>query len=220
MAARELPEPTEEMWKRNAEQFGSTWQFPNCLSAIDGKHVEIQAPQNSGSLYYNYKKTFSIVLLALVDANYKFVIIDVGGYGKSSDGGLLTKLILGKRLDEGTLNIPAPRQLPNSVDAYPYVIIGDEAFPLKTNLLRPYPGSSARDDERKKIYNYRLSRALAGRRNAFGIMTQKFRIFYGRIHVNPENADKIVMAACFLHNYLRDENIPKDNLKMRQKVVY
>ena len=53
--------------------------------AIDGKHTEIQAQLDSLSLFFNYKKTFSVVLLALVDATYKFTIIDVGGYGKSSD---------------------------------------------------------------------------------------------------------------------------------------
>jgi len=44
--------------------------------------------------------------LALVDANYKFSVIDVGGYGKSSDGGLFTRPILGKSLEANTLNVP------------------------------------------------------------------------------------------------------------------
>jgi hypothetical protein len=93
----ELPQPTEEIWKNIAEEFYCIWQFPNCIGAIDGKHIQIQAPHNSGSLFFNYKKTFSVVLLALVDANYKFVIIDVGGYGKSSDGGLFSRSGLGSK---------------------------------------------------------------------------------------------------------------------------
>jgi len=61
----------------------------NC-EAIWNKHIETQAPHNSGYLFFNYKKTLSVDLLALVDTNYKFTTIDVGGYGKSSDGGLST----------------------------------------------------------------------------------------------------------------------------------
>ena len=100
--------------RRGGEEFYSLWQFPNCIGAIDGTHTEIQAPHNSGFLFFNYKKTFSVVLLVLVDANYKFSIIDLGGYGKSSDGGLFTRSILGKSLEANTLNIPNSKPRPNS----------------------------------------------------------------------------------------------------------
>jgi len=58
LSPTELPQPTEEEWKKKGEEFYSLWQFPNCTGAIDGKHIEIQAPHNSGSLFFNYKKTF------------------------------------------------------------------------------------------------------------------------------------------------------------------
>ena len=74
---------------KKTEELYSLWHFPNYVGAIDGKHIEIQATHNSCSLFFNYKKTFSVVFLALLGANYKFTIIPVGGYGISSDGGLL-----------------------------------------------------------------------------------------------------------------------------------
>ncbi|KAJ4945805.1 hypothetical protein JOQ06_023483 [Pogonophryne albipinna] len=67
---RFLPRPTEETWKEVAQCFWRKSNFPNCLRAIDGKHIVIQALPLSGSQYFNYKKTFSIVLMALVDADY------------------------------------------------------------------------------------------------------------------------------------------------------
>lgn len=86
-----IPTPGREQWEKNIEKFWNKWNFPNCVGAIDGKHVIILAPPNSGSLYFNYKKTFSIVLLALVDANYNSIAVNVGALGKDSDGGILSK---------------------------------------------------------------------------------------------------------------------------------
>ena len=61
---------------------------------MDVKHVNIEAPANSGSVYFNYKKTFSVILLALVDANY-VIMIDVGSFGRSSDGDIFSHSALG-----------------------------------------------------------------------------------------------------------------------------
>ena len=81
------PTHTQE-WLEIARGFEEKWQFPHCLGAIDGKHIHIKAPPNSGSQYYNYKSRFSIVLLAIADASYKFIAYDLGSPGSSSDGGI------------------------------------------------------------------------------------------------------------------------------------
>ena len=71
---------TEEEWLHIAANFEQKWNFPHCIGAVDGKHVVLRSPSNSGSLYCNYKGTFSLVLLALVDANYQFICIDIGSF--------------------------------------------------------------------------------------------------------------------------------------------
>lgn len=76
-----LPPVTQEDWRNVANDFYEKWNFPNCIGALGGKHVRIQAPRNSGSQFFNYKKFFSIVLMAVCDANYIFKWVDIGDYG-------------------------------------------------------------------------------------------------------------------------------------------
>jgi hypothetical protein len=54
-----MPNPSAESW-RVIELGFLKWNFPNCIGAIDGKHVMIQAPGCGGFLYFNYKKYFPL----------------------------------------------------------------------------------------------------------------------------------------------------------------
>ena len=76
---------TESEWTAVAQEFSRQWNLPHCVGAMDEKHVLIKPPPNSGSFYFNYKHSFSIVLLAVVDANYKFLSVDIGCNGRVSD---------------------------------------------------------------------------------------------------------------------------------------
>lgn len=120
--------PTEDKWKEICVDFSTLWNSPNCIGAINGKYILIQAPPNSGSIYFNYKKTFSIVLMATCDAKYKFTLFDVRAYGSDSDGGILSRSAFGKALNENTLNLPrGTARLPGSDKETPYYFVGDEA---------------------------------------------------------------------------------------------
>ena len=105
---------------------------------IDGKNIAIRKPANSGSLYYNYKGFFSIVLLALVNAKKEFIMVDSGMNGQISDGGVLYYSKFGAFLQQDCLNILEPSLLPNATECFPYVFVGDEAFALRVNLMKPY----------------------------------------------------------------------------------
>jgi len=70
--------PTEEKWREISLDFEKNTNFPNCIGALDGKHIRVTEPIKSGSLFYNYKHYYSIVLMAICDANYCFTFVDVG----------------------------------------------------------------------------------------------------------------------------------------------
>ncbi|XP_070377117.1 uncharacterized protein [Dermacentor albipictus] len=187
-----MPKPETASWLKIAEGFGHTWQFPNCLGAVDGKHVHIKCPAKSGSMYFNYKGTYSIVLLAVVDSNYKFVVVDVGANGKQSDWGLLEQSIFGQLLDKGKLQLPRDLPLPNTALPAPCGFIGDEAFQLRTDFLRPYPGRGL--EASKRVFNCHLSRARRSVENAFGILVTRWRILGRPMGESPENAEQVVKA--------------------------
>ena len=166
---------------------------------MDGKHTEIKQPKNSGSYYFNYKGRFSIVLLALVDANYKFIYVD----GRISDGEVFRNSALSKAISTNLLNIPGSRTLDGGETEPPYVIVADDVFPLMENLMKPYPFRGLSKEQR--IYNYHLSRARCIVENVFEILTNGFRIFLSPILLSPENVETLTLACYTLHSFLRDK---------------
>jgi len=94
-----MPQKSEKDWLRTADEFYERTNFPNCLGAVDGKHIRMCKPDDSGSLFFNYKNFFSTVLMALVDADYCFISIDVGAYGASSDCNIFKNSNFCKKLE-------------------------------------------------------------------------------------------------------------------------
>ena len=129
--------PKQDDWKNIAHQFWKRWNFPNCIEALDGKHVIMQALANSDSLFFNYKGTFSLVLMALVDASYRFIYVDIGEYGSNADGSTFKYSHFGQAFLSGNLDIPPPKPPPNFPEGglLPHCIVADEAFPLRCDLM-------------------------------------------------------------------------------------
>lgn len=204
MKERCIPLPDENTWNEIAEGFQIHANFPNCLGAVDGKHIRVVKPERSGSLYMNYKHFFSIGLLAIADTNYKFVYVDVGSYGKDSDSTIFRNSSLWKHMERNTLSIPTPTQLPECDIAIPYAFVGDEAFGLHRNLLRPYSGTHL--PVHKRVFNYRLSRARRYIECTFGILSNKWRILHRPIDVRVDFAVDVVKCCCVLHNFVRERD--------------
>ncbi|XP_057665975.1 uncharacterized protein LOC130899839 [Diorhabda carinulata] len=189
-------------WNIIAKQFHDLWQYPNCIGAIDGKHITLQAPIHSRSEFFNYKSFHSIVLLAIVDPSYNFIYANVGCQGRISDGGVFNNTSFKEQLDTNALHLPPPCPLPGRQLPMQYCLVGDEAFQLTVNLMKPFSGTYARG-YKERIFNYKLSRARRVSENAFGILSSSFRVLRKPMLLEPDTATKVTLATVYLHNYLR-----------------
>lgn len=178
--------------------------------ALDGKHILLQAPFKTGTEFFNYKGHFSIVLMALVDANYSFTYVNVGCQGRISDGGVFKNTDLWKSLVNKSLNLPQPKCLPGRDISIPYIIVADDAFALSENILKPYPGHQMKGSK-ERIFNYRLSRARRVSENAFGIMSSIFRVLRKPMLLSPDKATSVTLACVYLHNFLRASKTSKNS---------
>lgn len=209
-----MQKPTAERWKEIANTFETLWNYPNCLGAVDVKLVRIQSPKHSGSAYFNYKHFHSIALQAVVDAEAKFLFVDVGDYGRNNDSSVFKESNFGKLFLRKKLGIPKSRQFKvrnggETQKKFPFVFIGDEAYPLSLNFMRPFP--KRRLNMMKRIYNYRHSRARRIVECAFGMLVKKFRVLEHSMLLDPEKATNVTLACCILHNIVRErEGVLRD----------
>ncbi|PNF15697.1 hypothetical protein B7P43_G12476, partial [Cryptotermes secundus] len=208
-----MPTPSKELWEDVSLQFERKWQLYNCVGAIDGKHICIRKPIHSGSSFYNYKQYFSVVLMATVDAHYRFTTIDVGSMGRFSDGNVFFNSRLGTMLHNGSLELPDSKPLPGQNEVTPCVFFGDEAFPLMWNLMRPYPKLRVTNNFANKVFNYRLSRGRQTVECSFGILSTRFRVYKRRFECKLETIDKIIKATTVLHNYLRTKVVQSNSVE-------
>lgn len=146
-------------------------------------------------------------MLGVCDANYLFTAIDVGAYGRRSDGGIFRDCNMGQWFNAKRMNLPEPEPLCAGGFPAPYCLVGDEAFQMTDYMLRPYPGRGGLNDERR-IFNYRLSRSRRTIENTFGILVSRWRILRKPIEATVNNTIAIVQAIVCLHNWLQkqDEN--------------
>lgn len=214
-----MPNPSRQVWENCAKLFEEKWGFPNCIGAIDGKHFTIKCPANAGSSYFSYLKRHSLIILAIVGPEYEFLCIDVGGYGRNSDGGIFEESLIGQKFAKRQFNLPEDKPLPGKADPLPHVLVGDQAFALAPYLMRPFPYEQSKDDARKDKFNSCLSRARRVVENAFGILAMKFRIFLRPIDLKLNKIKLVISAACVLHNYLRSQSCDDVYLKHSCKMT-
>ncbi|XP_041366759.1 uncharacterized protein LOC121381503 [Gigantopelta aegis] len=192
---------TQEEWLDVAQKCSSLWNFHHSLGVLDGKHIAIKCPKDSGSLYHNYTGFFSIVMLALVDADYKFLWVDVEVNGSASDAQVFNSLELKDAIDSSDINFPETEPLPHDDQDMPYFIVRDDVFALQTWMMKTFSKRKLSQEER--IFNYRLSRARRIVENAFGILVNRFQCLLTTMRQEPLTVQIIILACCSVHSLMR-----------------
>ena len=137
------------------------------------------------------------------------IFADVGCQRRISDGGVYRNSFFYKATQENLLDLPPDKPLPVSNNPYydsqntepmPYVFLADDAFPLGKHCLKPYSQSGL--TPMKRVFNYRLSTFRRVTENAFGILTNRFRVFTTKMYLHPDKTTTITLASLVLHNML------------------
>jgi len=140
--------------------------------------------------------------VAICDAFYRFTYIDVGAFGRGGDQYAFTQSKLGKDLLSDKLPFPKDSMLND--DETPYFIAGNDAFPLHLRLMKPYYGKHL--DVKEQVFNSKLSDTLRCIENAFAILSARWMAFQRTLPNQPYEAQKIIAACCYLHNFLMRES--------------
>ncbi|XP_037571814.1 uncharacterized protein LOC119453839 isoform X2 [Dermacentor silvarum] len=221
---------TADEWLKVAAEFEEKWQAPNCLGAIDEKRIRWECRRGkSFSQDPNSARNFIRRLLAVSDAQYRFLYVEIGHFSRKLDGSMFHRSELYRNIEDKKLGIPADSKL-GKCGPLPYFFAADETFPLETYVMRPYSGEElqALSDEdtvadgqdttdqcanqnnqeihSRRVFNYRLSRARQVVDNAFGVMAAQWRILQRPLKVKDENIKKIILACVALHNFLLTES--------------
>ena len=194
---------SEQAVKEKLVDMDAEWQFPYAFAGIDGSHLPIKCPhggQEAMKQYYNFKNFYSVVLLGLVDANYRFIWASLGAPGNTHDSTYFQSTSLWGDICSGNI-LPDKAVEVNGVEIPP-IILGDGAFPLRSWLMKPH-GDAILTSE-KAYFNYRLSRARMITEGAFGKLKGRFRVLFRKCESNKETVKIMGLACVVLHNICID----------------
>ena len=185
-------------------EMDSQWQFPCCFGAIDGCHIPIKCPPGGLEAckeFHNFKNFYSIVLMGIVDAQYRFIWASAGFPGNSHDSIIFQSTQL---YTEITVNscIPSVAKNEGGIEIYP-LLLGDSAFPFRPWVMKPFTNSVLTPQQRN--FNYRLSRARMVTEGAYGKLKGRWRVLYKKCESKKENVKIITLACVVLHNICIDK---------------
>ena len=175
------------------------WQFPFSWASVDGCHIPIKCPpggKESCKEYHNFKNFYSVVLMAMVDAKYRFVWGSCGFPGNSHDSVILQSTSLWQQIKNGVFLPAFTNKLHGT--SIPPLIIGDSAFPFEEWLMKPYTNSVLLP--RQRYFNYRLSRARMVIEGAYGQLKGRWRILMRRSESHHQEVKMFTLACMVLHN--------------------
>ncbi|XP_028400782.1 protein ALP1-like [Dendronephthya gigantea] len=196
--AKHLP-TSKEMFKNKLVEMEGFWQFPFCWAAVDGCHIPIKCPPGgleSCKEYQNFKNFYSVVLMAFVDARYRFIWASCGFPGNSHDAVILQSTDLWQQIAEGVFFPQIGKRVMNRT--LPPLVLGDSAFPLQSWLMKPYTDAVLTEEQR--YFNYRLSRARMVTEGAYGRLKGRWRVLLRKCESSAHEVKIATLACIVLHN--------------------
>lgn len=196
-----MPIPSTEQFMLVAGEILDQTNFPNCAGCLYSKIIKIKDSTNLPCTINNSTKNPFIVLQALIDFNFRFMHIDVGGCGEKFDG-LFVKSSLYENIQKLKVILPKEVYLPNNpyVSA-PFVFLGSNSFPLKTFLLTPYKRTR---NSQERFFNNKLAEIREITDLTFQILLSKFPILSDVLDMNARKASVLVKCLCLLQNLIID----------------
>ena len=192
--------------------FEEEYHFPQIVGAVDGCHIEINAPPENKEDYFNRKQYYSINVQGIVNPQLHFQHIAVGFPGSIHDSRVL-RLSRIFNLAENEEILTAPTRMVNRVQLRP-MLVGDSAYPLKNWLLKPF-SNRGHLSHQKKRFNAKLSTMRSVVERAFSMLKGLWRALLKKIEQDHTSVQRTVTAACVLHNFcllhgdtFDDENWP------------
>ena len=183
--------------------FEEDWQFPCCFGAVDGCHLPIKCPKGgaeSAKEHHNFKNFYSIVLMAIVDAKYRFMWASSGFPGNSHDAIIFQSTQLFQNIGENN-DLRSMSKREGTTNIYP-LIVGDSAFPFSTWLMKPYSNAILTPEQR--YFNYRLSRARMVTEGAYGQLKGRWRVLLRKCECSVDTVKIMSLACVVLHNICID----------------
>uniref|UniRef100_A0A3B1KAW0 DDE Tnp4 domain-containing protein n=1 Tax=Astyanax mexicanus TaxID=7994 RepID=A0A3B1KAW0_ASTMX len=177
--------------------------FPNTVCAVDGCHIRIQKPHCDNPLaYYNRKQFYSVILTGFCDSQRRFTHVCVGHPGSWHDARAFRLTEVARLLEEDPLSL-APQGM---------YMIGDSAYPLLLQLMRPFR-DNGHLTARQRNFNRKLNSARVVTEHAFGILKTKFRRLQCLYMRNVKNISSAVSACCILYNICLDPGDQGDEVQ-------
>ena len=191
---------TNKQIKETTDLFFEKYGYPMCVGSIDGTHISIEPPIGQEADYFNYKKFHSVIVLAVVDASLKFTYLNVGAPGRCNDSFVYNRSSLFEVMQN---QVYAHNYLMINNSPVQAHLVGDSAFPLSKNLMKPYTERPNMPPD-QSTFNYRLSRCRCTVERSFGHLKNRFRAIHKKMEFDIENSKKIIKTVCILHNICVD----------------
>ena len=201
---------SEDEVQEAMDTFEEEYKFPQIVGAIDGCHIEINAPPENKEDYLNRKQYYGINLQGTVNSWLLFQHVAVGHPGSIHDVRVLRKSRIFD-LAENEEILSARTRMVNGGLLKP-MLVGDSAYPVKNWLMKPF-SNRGRLSPQKRRFNQKLNAMRSVIERAFGLLKGRWRLLLKKIEQSHTSIPQSVTAACVLHNFfvMQGDSFDDDN---------